>query len=69
MSCLADYGVDKYDIGTGFGHFGIAVEDVSHITFLSFFLLFFCFILHAYFSCLAGKQNCIITGSKNSGTN
>jgi hypothetical protein len=24
-----DYGVDKYDIGTGFGHFGIAVEDVS----------------------------------------
>lgn len=30
---LADYGVNKYDIGTGFGHFGIAVEDVS-----SFFL-------------------------------
>lgn len=26
---LADYGMDKYDIGTGFGHFGIAVEDVS----------------------------------------
>lgn len=26
---LADYGVDKYDIGTAFGHFGIAVEDVS----------------------------------------
>lgn len=26
---LPDYGVDKYDIGTGFGHFGIAVEDVS----------------------------------------
>ncbi|OMO94097.1 hypothetical protein CCACVL1_06171 [Corchorus capsularis] len=24
---LLDYGVDKYDIGTGFGHFGIAVED------------------------------------------
>ncbi|XP_058114405.1 probable lactoylglutathione lyase, chloroplastic isoform X2 [Magnolia sinica] len=24
-----NYGVDKYDIGTGFGHFGIAVEDVS----------------------------------------
>ncbi|KAL6994802.1 hypothetical protein U1Q18_043096 [Sarracenia purpurea var. burkii] len=23
----ADYGIDKYDIGTGFGHFGIAVED------------------------------------------
>eukprot|EP00249_Psilotum_nudum_P037229 c999_g1_i1 orf=253-1113(+) len=22
-----NYGVDKYDIGTGFGHFGIAVED------------------------------------------
>lgn len=28
MSILTDYGVDKYDIGTGFGHFGIAVEDV-----------------------------------------
>lgn len=26
---ISDYGVDKYDIGTGFGHFGIAVEDVS----------------------------------------
>lgn len=26
---LQDYGVDKYDIGAGFGHFGIAVEDVS----------------------------------------
>lgn len=25
---MADYGVDKYDIGTGFGHFGVAVEDV-----------------------------------------
>jgi lactoylglutathione lyase len=24
-----NYGVAKYDIGTGFGHFGIAVEDVS----------------------------------------
>ncbi|KAJ6797129.1 putative lactoylglutathione lyase, chloroplastic [Iris pallida] len=24
-----NYGVDKYDIGAGFGHFGIAVEDVS----------------------------------------
>ncbi|KAG1365376.1 putative Lactoylglutathione lyase [Cocos nucifera] len=23
-----DYGVDKYDIGTGFGHFAIATEDV-----------------------------------------
>lgn len=26
---LIDYGVDKYNIGTGFGHFGIDVEDVS----------------------------------------
>lgn len=26
---ISDYGVDKYDIGTGFGHFGIAVDDVS----------------------------------------
>ncbi|XP_031256626.1 probable lactoylglutathione lyase, chloroplastic isoform X2 [Pistacia vera] len=24
-----NYGIDKYDIGTGFGHFGIAVEDVA----------------------------------------
>ncbi|CAN1838025.1 Probable lactoylglutathione lyase, chloroplastic [Linum perenne] len=24
-----NYGVDKYDIGSGFGHFGIAVEDVE----------------------------------------
>ncbi|CAL1359603.1 unnamed protein product [Linum trigynum] len=24
-----NYGIDKYDIGTGFGHFGIAVEDVT----------------------------------------
>lgn len=27
---IADYGVDNYDIGSGFGHFGVAVEDVSH---------------------------------------
>lgn len=26
---MADYGVEKYDIGAGFGHFGVAVEDVS----------------------------------------
>lgn len=26
---LEDYGVDNYDIGTGFGHFGVAVENVS----------------------------------------
>lgn len=24
-----NYGIDKYDLGTGFGHFGIAVEDVN----------------------------------------
>ncbi|KAH0450950.1 hypothetical protein IEQ34_021642 [Dendrobium chrysotoxum] len=24
-----NYGVEKYDIGTGFGHFGVAVEDVA----------------------------------------
>jgi hypothetical protein len=35
---LADYGVDKYDIGDGFGHFGIAVEDVSY----SFLTVFAC---------------------------
>lgn len=27
---VPDYGVDKYDIGSGFGHFGVAVEDVSY---------------------------------------
>lgn len=27
---FADYGVDKYDIGAGFGHFGIGVDDVIH---------------------------------------
>lgn len=27
--CSADYGIDQYDIGTAFGHFGIAVDDVS----------------------------------------
>lgn len=26
-----NYGVDSYDIGTGFGHFGIAVEDASAV--------------------------------------
>lgn len=26
---IADYGVDSYNIGTGFGHFGIVAEDVS----------------------------------------
>ncbi|RRT57781.1 hypothetical protein B296_00041860 [Ensete ventricosum] len=31
LQMMADYGVDKYDIGTGFGHFGIAVEDVRLI--------------------------------------
>lgn len=36
---LPDYGVNKYDIGTGFGHFGIAVEDVS-----SFFLKWRCLV-------------------------
>lgn len=29
--------MDKYDIGTGFGHFGIAVEDVS--SFICIYLL------------------------------
>ena len=26
---VSDYGVNKYDIGTGFGNFDIAVDDVS----------------------------------------
>jgi lactoylglutathione lyase len=30
-SCSTDYGIDKYDIGEGFGHFGIANEDVISI--------------------------------------
>ncbi|KAL2237016.1 putative lactoylglutathione lyase [Sesamum indicum] len=29
MELTYNYGVDGYDIGTGFGHFGIAVEDVA----------------------------------------
>jgi hypothetical protein len=29
--CSTDYGVDKYDIGERFGHFGIANEDASII--------------------------------------
>jgi hypothetical protein len=29
LSSCTDYGVEEYDIGEGFGHFGIAVEDVS----------------------------------------
>ncbi|XP_031119292.1 putative lactoylglutathione lyase [Ipomoea triloba] len=29
MELTYNYGIDKYDIGTGFGHFGIAVEDVA----------------------------------------
>jgi hypothetical protein len=28
QSPFADYGVDKYDIGAGFGHFGVGVDDV-----------------------------------------
>ncbi|GFQ05379.1 probable lactoylglutathione lyase chloroplast [Phtheirospermum japonicum] len=28
-----NYGVDKYDIGSAFGHFGIAVDDVSFCEF------------------------------------
>ncbi|KAG8070487.1 hypothetical protein GUJ93_ZPchr0006g40909 [Zizania palustris] len=26
-----NYGVDKYDVGAGFGHFGVAVDDVAKI--------------------------------------
>ncbi|KAK7272713.1 hypothetical protein RJT34_29506 [Clitoria ternatea] len=26
-----NYGIDDYDIGTGFGHFGLAVDDISRI--------------------------------------
>lgn len=29
MHVVYRVGVDKYDIGFGFGHFGIAVDDVS----------------------------------------
>ena len=29
MTFVSDYGVEKYNLGSGFGHFGIAVEDVS----------------------------------------
>ncbi|KAL7224498.1 hypothetical protein ACSBR1_025870 [Camellia fascicularis] len=38
-----DYGVDKYDLGTGFGHFAIATPDVSnHNTVKYFGTLFEC---------------------------
>jgi hypothetical protein len=30
MILLSDYGVTSYDIGDGFGHFGIATKDVSN---------------------------------------
>lgn len=36
---FTDYGVDKYDIGTGFGHFAIATPDVSS---------FYCYVVGAY---------------------
>lgn len=36
---VADYGVNKYDIGTGFGHFGVAVADVSFLGYLNTCLL------------------------------
>jgi len=44
---FADYGVDKYDIGTGFGHFGIAVEDVSVLSLDGNMSFFFAFIFYA----------------------
>jgi len=30
---VSDYGIETYDIGTGFGHFGIAMDDVSFSSF------------------------------------
>ena len=38
---VSDYGVEKYNLGSGFGHFGIAVEDVSlhsHVKMCKFYL-------------------------------
>lgn len=40
---MTDYGVDKYDIGSGFGHFGVAVEDVSY-----YILIWSYFFLHKF---------------------
>ncbi|PPD71880.1 hypothetical protein GOBAR_DD31217 [Gossypium barbadense] len=34
---LLDYGVDKYDIGTVFGHFGIGAEDVGGCGFFEWY--------------------------------
>ncbi|KAH1114554.1 hypothetical protein J1N35_007932 [Gossypium stocksii] len=34
---LPDYGVDKYDIGTAFGHFGIGVENVGGCGFFKWY--------------------------------
>lgn len=56
LMSFADYGVDKYDIGTGFGHFGIAVEDVSTCAWISFLRLIvtglYCMTCPSEYSCL-----------------
>lgn len=31
MILLSDYGVSSYDVGDGFGHFGIATQDVRKL--------------------------------------
>ncbi|MCH98618.1 lactoylglutathione lyase-like protein, partial [Trifolium medium] len=35
-----NYGIETYDIGTGFGHFGIAMDDVSFSNFYAYLSIF-----------------------------
>lgn len=50
---MPDYGVDKYDIGTGFGHFGIAVDDVSSFSVNIYFLFDFSNLRYISFDALS----------------
>lgn len=54
---LTDYGVESYNIGTGFGHFGIAVEDVSLYIFFYSLLIQHC---HDALFLLSEVQKCYI---------
>lgn len=44
---ITDYGVDKYDIGTGFGHFAIATQDVRIYTPDQFANMLLCYYLNS----------------------
>lgn len=62
---LVDYGVDKYDIGNGFGHFGVAVEDVSSLLLNLLLTVSSQTMIHALlYSSFIFKHYCV--GCKNS---